>query len=59
MTRERIADTLTQLEQKTNVIQIVKDHPWPALAVAVGAGVLVCGSFAERSAAGPIGTATE
>ena len=33
LTRERISDTLQQLEAKTNVMQIVKDHPWPALGV--------------------------
>ena len=35
MTRDRISETLQQLEQKTNVMQMVKDHPWPALAVAM------------------------
>ena len=52
MTRERISNTLAQLEQKTNVLQIVKDHPWPALAVAFGAGVLLSGSRADVKAAG-------
>lgn len=58
MTRERISETLSQLEQKTNVIQIVKDHPWPALAVAVGAGVLLSGSSADLKAAAATATAT-
>jgi ElaB/YqjD/DUF883 family membrane-anchored ribosome-binding protein len=43
MTRDRISETLQQLEQKTNVVQLVKDHPWPALAAAVGVGVLLSG----------------
>jgi hypothetical protein len=51
LTRERISDTLAQLEHKANVMQIVKDHPWPALAVAVGAGVLLSGSKADVKAA--------
>lgn len=59
MTRERISDTLSQLEQKTNVVQIVKDHPWPALAVAVGAGVLLSGSSADLKAAAATATATK
>ena len=47
MTRERISTTLAQLEQKTNVVQIVRDHPWPALAAAVGVGVLLRGTRAD------------
>ncbi len=58
MTRERISSTLTQLEQKTNVVQMVKDHPWPALAVAFGAGVLLSGSSADVKAAAATVTAT-
>jgi hypothetical protein len=34
-----------------NVAQIVKDNPWPALALAVGAGVLLSGSKADAKAA--------
>lgn len=51
LTRERISDTLQQLEAKTNVMQIVKDHPWPALGVAFGAGLLLSGSRADVKAA--------
>jgi len=39
------------LEQKMNVTQIVKNNPWPALAVAIGAGVLLSGSRADVKAA--------
>lgn len=59
LTRERISTTLSQLEQKTNVAQIVKDHPWPALAVAFGAGVLLSGSSADVKAAAATATATK
>ena len=51
MTRERISDTLQQLEAKTNVMQIVKDHPWPALGVAFAAGFLLSGTKADVKAA--------
>ncbi|MDB4906725.1 MAG: hypothetical protein JWO05_1509 [Gemmatimonadetes bacterium] len=51
LTRERMSDTLSQLEQKMNLVQVVKDHPWPALAIAVGAGVLLSGSGADIKAA--------
>jgi hypothetical protein len=58
MTRERISTTLAQLEQKTNVLQIIKDHPWPAIGVAFGAGVLLAGSSADVKAAGATVVAT-
>jgi len=58
MTRDRISDTLQQLEQKTNVMQIVRDHPWPAIALAVGAGVLLSGSGTDVKAAAATATAT-
>ena len=58
LTRERMSTTLAQLEQKVNVMQIVRDHPWPALAVAVGAGVLLSGSRADVKAAGATVAAT-
>ena len=44
LTRERMSTTMQQLEQKLNVMQVVRDNPWPALALAVGAGVLLSGS---------------
>jgi hypothetical protein len=51
LTRTRISETLQELEQKMNVTQIVKNNPWPALAIAVGAGVLLSGSRADVKAA--------
>lgn len=58
MTRERMSTTLAQIEQKMNVVQIVRDHPWPALAIALGAGVLLSGSRADIRAAGATVAAT-
>ena len=51
MTRERMSDTLDQLEQKLNVGQFVRDNPWPALALAFGAGLVLSGSRADVKAA--------
>src|SRR3712207_8788884 len=51
LTRERMSDTLAQLEQKLNVMQVVRDHPWPAIALAVGAGFALAGSRADVKAA--------
>ncbi len=58
MTRERMSTTLAQIEKKMNLMQIVRDHPWPAIAVAVGAGVLLSGSSSDIRAAGATVAAT-
>ena len=58
MTRERMSTTLAQIEKKMNLMQIVRDHPWPAIAVAMGAGVLLSGSSADVKAAGATVVAT-
>ena len=57
LTRARMSDTLQELEKKMNVAQIVKDNPWPALALAVGAGVMLSGSRADIKAAAATVTA--
>jgi hypothetical protein len=59
LTRERMSSTLQELEQKLNVTQVVKDNPWPALALAVGAGVLLSGSRADVKAAAATVAATQ
>ena len=58
LTRNRMSDTLAQLEQKMNLMQVVKDHPWPALGVAVAAGVLLAGSKSDVKAAAAAAGAT-
>ncbi|MFN2565715.1 MAG: DUF3618 domain-containing protein [Gemmatimonadaceae bacterium] len=58
LTRERMSTTLAQLEHKLNVMQLVRDHPWPALAAAVGVGVLLSGSQADVKAAAATAAAT-
>jgi len=56
LTRERMSTTLAQLEQKLNVVQVVRDHPWPAIALAFGAGVALSASGADvKSAAVTVG----
>jgi hypothetical protein len=59
MTRERMSDTLAQLEHKLNVMQIVRDHPWPAIAVAAGAGFALANSRADVKAAAAAVKATD
>ena len=58
LTRARMSDTLQELEQKMNITQIVKKNPWPALAIAVGAGVILSGSRADVKSAAATVTAT-
>ena len=59
LTRERMSSTIEELEQKLNVAQIIRDHPWPALAVAFGAGVALSGSRADVKAAAATLAATQ
>ena len=58
LTRERMSTTLQQLEQKLNVKQVVRDNPGPALAIAVGAGVLLSRSQTDVKAAAATVAAT-
>jgi hypothetical protein len=50
LTRDRISSTLDQLEQKVHVTQIIRDHPWPAVGLALGAGFLLSGSSVDVKA---------
>jgi hypothetical protein len=61
-TRANISDTIDEIEMRftapvnavkarLDVVQLVRDHPWPALAAAIGAGVLVSASGADAKAA--------
>ena len=62
MSRERIAETVGELEtriadrvdvvrQRTDIGKLVREHPWPALAVALGAGVLLGSTGVDERAA--------
>ncbi|HET9423957.1 MAG TPA: DUF3618 domain-containing protein [Gemmatimonadaceae bacterium] len=59
LTRERMSSTFAELEQKLNVTEMVKSNPWPALALAVGAGVLLSGSGSDVKAAAATVAATK
>ena len=50
-TRERMSTTLTELEQRLNVMQVMRDHPWPVLALAFGAGIALSASGSDTKAA--------
>ena len=59
LTRERMSSTLAQLERKLNLGEVVKEHPWPALGLAFGAGLLLSGSKADVKAAAATAVATK
>jgi hypothetical protein len=59
LTRERMSSTFAELEHKLNVKEMVKANPWPALALAVGAGVLLSGSGSDVKAAAATVAATK
>jgi hypothetical protein len=62
LTRERMSETIAELDaqisdrvatvkERLDVMHVVQQHPWPALAVAVGLGVLLAGTGADAKAA--------
>ena len=48
MTRERMSDTIAQLERKLNLLEVVREHPWPSVALAASAITLLAGALEER-----------
>jgi hypothetical protein len=51
MTRERMSDTIAQLERKLNLLEIVREHPWPSVALAAGAGFALASTNSDVKAA--------
>jgi hypothetical protein len=62
LTRERMSETIAELDtqishrvatvkEKLDVMQLAQEHPWPALAIAIGLGVLLGGTGADAKAA--------
>jgi hypothetical protein len=62
LTRERMSETIAELDARIServvvvkehldMKKLVEDHPWPALAVAFGLGVLLAGTGADGKAA--------
>jgi hypothetical protein len=47
----RISDRVAVVTERLDLKQLVEDHPWPALAVAFGLGVLLAGTGADAKAA--------
>lgn len=51
LTRERMSNTIAELERKLNVMEVVREHPWPSIALAAGAGFLISRSGVDVKAA--------
>jgi len=56
LTRERMSNTLAELEKKLNAMEIVREHPWPAIALAAGVGFALSGTNADVKAAAATAT---
>ena len=56
LTRERMSDTLAELEKRLNAMEMVRQHPWPAIALAAGAGFVLSGTRADVKAAAATAT---
>lgn len=57
LTRARMTDTLQELERRLNVMGVVREHPWPSIAIALGAGFALSGTRADVKAAAAASTA--
>jgi hypothetical protein len=58
-TRARMSGAIAELERKVDVTQKVRDHPWPAVGVAFGAGIALSASRADVRAAKVTADATK
>jgi hypothetical protein len=58
-TRARMSGAIAELEQKVDVAQKVRDHPWAAVGVAFGAGIALSASHADVKSAKVTADATK
>ena len=58
-TRARMSGAIAELERQVDVAQRVKDHPWAAVGVALGAGIALSASRADVRAAKVTADATK
>jgi hypothetical protein len=50
-TRARMSGAISELERKVDLTQKIREHPWPSVAVAFGAGIALSASRADVKAA--------
>jgi ElaB/YqjD/DUF883 family membrane-anchored ribosome-binding protein len=48
---DRVSGTIDGAKQKVNVVEMVRQHPWPAITIAFAAGLALSLSGADRRAA--------
>jgi len=53
-----MSDTIAQLERKLNLLELVREHPWPSVALAAGAGFALANTNADVKAASATAAAT-
>jgi hypothetical protein len=58
-TKARMSSAIAELEQKVDIAQKVRDHPWAAVGVAFGAGIALSASRTDVRAAKMTGDATK
>ncbi|MBA2688179.1 MAG: DUF3618 domain-containing protein [Gemmatimonadaceae bacterium] len=58
VTRERISESIAQLENRLNVTERIRENPLPALGLAFAAGLVLSQSGADRKAAEVTSSAT-
>jgi hypothetical protein len=58
-TRARMSGAITELERKVDLTQQIREHPWPSVAVAFGAGVALSASRADVKTAKVTSQATK
>ncbi|HET9776007.1 MAG TPA: hypothetical protein VFP77_05530 [Gemmatimonadaceae bacterium] len=50
-TKERMSTAITELERKVDLTHQIREHPWAAVGVALGAGIALSASSADVRAA--------
>ncbi|HET9683415.1 MAG TPA: hypothetical protein VFP15_04885 [Gemmatimonadaceae bacterium] len=53
-----VTERVDAVKERVNVVQVIRDHPWSSLAVALSAGVAIAASGADRKAASATVTAS-
>ena len=51
---ERVTSPITAAKEKLNVVELVRNNPWPALAVAMGTGAFIAASGSDVRAASAV-----
>lgn len=50
-TKERMSSAITELERKVDLTHQIREHPWAAVGIAIGAGIALSASSADVRAA--------